>query len=117
MESVLTSLKKLLGITEDNTHYDTDICVLANGVFMILNQLGVGPVAGFFILDKLKVWTDFLPDGPMQEGTKNYVYLKTKLTFDPPATAAVLASMERMIAELEHRLLLMSELEKLTPVL
>jgi hypothetical protein len=109
MESVLTSLKKLLNITEDNIHYDTDVCILANGAFMILNQLGVGPVVGFSISDKSKLWSDFILPGPIQEGVKNYIYMKIKLTFDPPTTASVLDSMARMITELEHRLLLMAE--------
>jgi len=109
MDSVLTSLKKLLNTTEENTHFDPDICILANGAFMILNQLGVGPVSGFSITDKTKVWNDFLPAGPMQEAAKNYVYLKSKLVFDPPTTAAAIESLKSMTTEYEHRLVIMAE--------
>jgi hypothetical protein len=109
MESVLTSLKKLLGVAEDNIHFDTDICILANGAFMVLTQIGVGPALGFSITDKVKVWTDFLPAGPIQEGSKNYVYMKIKLTFDPPTTAAAIEALKSATTELEHRLNLMVE--------
>ena len=42
-ESILTSIKKLLGITEDYEQFDTDIIIHINSVFMILTQIGVGP--------------------------------------------------------------------------
>lgn len=60
MESILTSVKKLLGITEDYKHFDTDIILHINTVFMVLNQLGVGPSEGFSIEDDTSVWTDFI---------------------------------------------------------
>lgn len=52
MESVLTSIKKMLGITEEYEHFDSDIIMHINSVFMILTQLGVGPPSGFSIRDK-----------------------------------------------------------------
>lgn len=103
MESILTSIKKLLGIGEEYTSFDTDIIIHINSVFMILNQLGVG-VEGFAIADKNNVWTEFMPDETMIESVKSYVYLKVRLIFDPPQSSAVIASMERMITELECRI-------------
>ena len=55
-DSILTSIKKLLGITEEYTHFDPDIIIHINSVFMILTQLGVGPPKGFSIRDKEAVW-------------------------------------------------------------
>lgn len=104
-DSILTSIKKLLGITEEYEHFDQDIIIHINSVFMILNQLGVGPSNGFSIMDKTAVWSDFISEGVNIESVKSYMYLKVKLLFDPPTTSAVMESMNRMICELEFRLI------------
>ena len=103
MESILTSIKKLLGIEESYTHFDTDITIHINTVLMILTQLGVGPQDGFFIKDASATWDDFIPGVPY-EGTKSYVYLKVKLLFDTPLGTAVIEAINRQISELEWRL-------------
>lgn len=104
MESILTSIKKLLGIEEGYDHFDADIIMHINSVFMILNQLGVGPSECFHIEDDLATWSDFTLDNQDYESVKTYVYLKVKLLFDPPLSSAVIESMNRMISELEWRL-------------
>lgn len=103
-ESILTSIKKLLGIPEDYEHYDADIIMHINSVFMILNQLGVGPSNGFSITDKTAVWGNFISDNDNLEAVKSYVYMKVRLLFDPPLSSAVMECMNRMIGELEWRL-------------
>ena len=103
-ESILTSIKKLMGIPEDYTHYDADIIMHINSVFMILNQLGVGPSDGFSITDKTSVWSDFISDNKNLEAVKSYMYMKVRLLFDPPLSSAVMECMNRMIGELEWRL-------------
>lgn len=103
-DSILTSIKKLLGITEEYEHFDQDIIIHINSVFMILNQLGVGPSNGFSITDKTAVWSDFISEGSNLESVKSYIYLKVRLLFDPPTTSAVMESMNRMISEFEFRL-------------
>lgn len=104
MESILTSIKKLLGITEEYTHFDADIIMHINSVFMILNQLGVGPTKCFYIEDDIPTWNDFIPDGQNVEAVKSYMYLKVRLLFDPPASATVMQSIEKAINEFEWRL-------------
>lgn len=104
MESILTSIKKMLGITEDYTHFDADIIMHINSVFSILTQLGVGPDDGFMIKDDKAVWTDFIKDDSKMEAVKSYMYLKVKLLFDPPLSSAVIESTNRMISEYEWRL-------------
>lgn len=103
MESILTSIKKLLGITEECEDFDSDIIIHINSVFMILNQLGVGPTEGFSIEDKTKTWNDFITDDK-KKSVKSYVYMKVRLLFDPPASSTVMECMNRMINELEWRL-------------
>ncbi len=105
MESILTSIKKLLGITEEYEHFDSDIIMHINSVFMILNQLGVGPSNGFSISDKTATWDDFLPDDNKNfEAVKSYIHLKVKLIFDPPMSSSVMEAMKQIINELEWRL-------------
>lgn len=104
MESILTSIKKLLGIAEEYEHFDADLIMHINSVFSILTQLGVGPSEGFSIEDEVAVWTDFIPKKSKIEFVKSYVHLKVKLLFDPPLGSAVIESMNRMISELEWRI-------------
>ena len=105
MESILTSIKKLLGIAEEYEHFDNDIIMHINSVFMILTQLGVGPSRGFMITDSSSTWDDFLPeDSDNLQAVKTYMYMKVRLMFDPPTSSAVMESMNRMVNEFEWRL-------------
>lgn len=104
MESILTSVKKMLGIVEEYEHFDADLIMHINSVLSILTQLGVGPSEGFSIKDKTATWNDFLSDAKNLESVKSYVYLKVRLIFDPPLTSSVTEAINRMISELEWRL-------------
>lgn len=115
MESILTSIKKMLGIAEDYTQFDADIIMHINSVFTILTQLGVGPSEGFYIEDETAEWLDFIPDLTKLQAVKTYMYLKVRLVFDPASIgSSTLASYERQIQELEWRLNVIAESEKET---
>ena len=105
MESILTSIKKMLGIVEEYEHFDADIIMHINSAFSVLTQLGVGPEEGFRIEDASTVWSDFLYDDPRLEMVRTYVYLKVKLVFDTASSSsAVIESINRQIQELEWRI-------------
>ena len=106
MESILTSIKKLLGISKDYTQFDDDIIMHINTVFLNLTQLGVGPKEGFVIEDDSSEWTDFVDvnNNAQLHAIKTYIYLKVKLLFDPPLSSSVIESTNHMISELEWRL-------------
>ena len=104
MDSILTSIKKLLGIAEEYTQFDVDLVMHINSVFQVLNQLGVGPPQGFIIEDKTTDWTEYIEDPVQLQAVKSYMYLKVKLLFDPPLSSAVIESTNRMISEFEWRL-------------
>lgn len=104
MDSILTSIKKLLGITEEYENFDQDIIMHINSAFMILNQLGVGPKSGFSINDKSSTWNEFIPESSNLEAVKTYVHLKVKLMFDPPLSSTVIEAIKSQINELEWRL-------------
>lgn len=104
MDSILTSIKKLLGITEEYVQFDSDLIMHINSVLAILTQIGVGPVEGFSIEDKTTKWTDFIQADLRIQNVKSYVYLKVKLLFDPPLSSAVIESTNKLISELEWRI-------------
>lgn len=103
-DSILNSVKKMLGIPPEATQFDMDIIFHINAVFMILMQLGVGPDTGFSIEDSGETWSDYLGDAKRLESVKSYVYLKTRMMFDPPSSSFVLNAMKEQAAELEWRL-------------
>lgn len=103
LNSILTSIKKLLGIQEYYDHFDTDIIMLINMNFLTLHQIGLGPKDGFSIQDKTSKWEDFIIDPFLTEAVKTYVYLKVRLIFDPSGTSYVLSAMQAQVKELEWR--------------
>ena len=104
MENILDSIKKLLGIDEMDLNFDQELIMHINSVFMVLNQLGVGPVEGFKISSNEEVWTDFVGTRLDLESIKSYIYLKVRLLFDPPQNSFLVGSIEKQIEEQEWRL-------------
>ena len=113
MESILTSIKKLLGIAEDYTHFDADIIMHINTVLMDLNGLGVGPSTGFVIEDSTKTWIDFISNPKDLQAIKSYIYLRVKLLFDSSTlNSSTISSMERQIEKFEWLLSVAAENSK-----
>lgn len=104
MENILDSIKKLLGIDEADLNFDQELIMHINSVFMVLNQLGIGPVGGFKISSNEEVWTDFVGTRLDLESVKSYIYLKVRLLFDPPQNSFLVGSIEKQIEENEWRL-------------
>lgn len=105
MDSILTSVKKQLGIAEEYTQFDPEITIHINSVFLTLNELGVGPDEGFAISDSLDTWDDYISDNDLLlNAVKTYMYLKVRLIFDPPLTSSVIELMKEEVRELEWRM-------------
>ena len=102
--SILTSIKKLLGIAEEDTSFDQDIIMHINTVFAILSQLGVGPANGFSIEDEGAIWSDYLGNVTNLELVKSYIYMKVRSMFDPPTSSILADAMNKNISELEWRI-------------
>lgn len=107
--SILNDIKKLLGIGEDYDVFDTDIIIHINSVFMVLNQLGVGPETPFSITGKDEVWSDFTDESINFQALKSYIYIRVKKLFDPPTSSFVLESLTNMEKEYEWRLNIQAE--------
>ena len=114
MESILTSIKKLLAIDEEYKQFDTDIIIHINTVMMALTQIGVGPSEGFAITDEYSTWEDFIGDKPYLNSVKSYMYLRVRLLFDPPLSSAAIDSMKKLADEFEWRLQVAVENNKST---
>ena len=106
-ESILKSVKKILGLGNTYTVFDMDIVMHINMAFSILNQLGVGPDAGFSIEDETALWSDYVllsGQEPSLHLVKTYVFLKSRMLFDPPTTSFAIEAMNRQIEQYEWRL-------------
>lgn len=109
MDSILTSIKKMLGVVEEYEHFDADLIMHINTVLSVLTQLGVGPSEGFSIKDKSEKWSDFIPQDSRLDAAISYVYLKVRLLFDPPLSSSTMESINRTVSELEWRLKVAAE--------
>ena len=111
MESILTSIKKLLGIADEYTQFDDDLIMHINAVFMTLCQMGVGPDIPYVITDSGDEWNDFSEDIETMNAVKSYVHMKVRLIFDPPQNGNLLESLKQLIAEYEWRLNVLKDKE------
>lgn len=113
MDSILTSIKKMLGIDEAYTQFDTNVIMHINSVFADLTQMGVGPSEGFSIEDKSTTWDEYTDDNPLLNSVKSYMNLRVQLLFDPNSIgSSTLASYERQISQWEWRLNIAAESAK-----
>ena len=109
-EKILSSIKKLLGLSDGVTVFDTDIVIHINTVFANLAQMGVGPQdaegknVGFRISTGEETWGDFTANDILIENVKTYVYIKVKMVFDPPTSSALIDAYNAQAKELEWRL-------------
>ena len=109
-EKILSSIKKLLGLNDGVTVFDTDIVIHINTVFANLTQMGVGPQndegknIGFKISTGNEVWGDFTSNDILIENVKTYVYIKVKMVFDPSTSSALIDAYNAQAKELEWRL-------------
>lgn len=103
-QSILDSIKKLLGMEADYTAFDTDILIHINSTFSTLHQLGVGPKTAFSIESKADTWGSFIQDENKLNAVKTYVYIRVRLLFDPPETSHAREAFYKQAQELEWRL-------------
>ena len=103
--TILSDVKRKLGIQIEVNEFDLDITSHTNSAFFALNQLGVGPGTPF-VIDTTTEWSSFETAVP-KNVVLDYLYLKTKLVFDPPAASNVFEAYKDRIAELEFRMSIM----------
>lgn len=102
-DSILKSVKKILGVPEDYDAFDMDIIIHINSVLSLLGQLGVGPEEGYYIEDESTTWDEFFVEKDLNL-IRSYVYLRVRMLFDPPTTSFLLDAMTKQIQEFEWRI-------------
>lgn len=102
-DSILNSIKSMLGIDGEDTNFDRELIIYINGALMIINQLGVGP-SGYTIAGKTNTWDEFLEDRTDLELVKTNIYLRVRLIFDPPQNSFLVAAIKEQITEYDWRI-------------
>lgn len=104
-DSILDSVKKMLGYEPEYTEFDQEILMHINAAMFTLRQLGVGPQDGYTVSSSDQTYADFLGEGAKTiPQVRTYLYYKVKLAWDPPQSASVLEVLKTEIAEAEWRL-------------
>lgn len=103
-DSILKTIKKMLGLPEDYDAFDQDLIIHINSVFANLHQIGASPPEGFYINDATAKWSDFFEGRMSVQNVKTLVYMKVRLIFDPPATSFAITALENLVKEQEWRL-------------
>lgn len=108
-DSILVTIKKMLGLEDNYTPFDVDVMVHINAALMSLTQLGIGPKEGFTITDYTQTWSDFITNEVKLGAVKTYVYLKVKMVFDPPTNSYLMDAMKQQAEEIGWRLNVQAE--------
>lgn len=104
VESILNSIKKMLGVNSEDTSFDDELILYINGALMVMTQLGVGPKTGFSITSQNETWTQFLEGRTDVDLVFSNVYLRVRLIFDPPTNSFLVAAIEKQIKEYDWRI-------------
>jgi hypothetical protein len=114
VESILNTIKKLLGIDSEDDSFDVDVMAIINSTIPALSQMGIGPANGFIVTSADNTWNEYIGNSTINlEGVKTYLYLKTKLIFDPPTNSTVIDAFNKNLNELEWRMMLAVETNNL----
>lgn len=111
-ESILDTIKDMLGLDETYNAFDTEIIAHINSAFFTLSQLGVGPEEGFSIKDCDSVWSDYIDPTSNLIAVQTFIKLKVQLMFDPPSNSFVVDAINKQLDELTWRLCLEVEYSK-----
>lgn len=103
-ESILDSVKKVLGFDPTYTAFDIDVIIHINSVFSDLCDLGIGPTTGFSITDNTAQWSDFLGTDLTLDRVKSYMFLRVKMIFDPPVSGFAIDAIKQQIQQFEWRI-------------
>lgn len=103
VESILDSIKQMLGSESEDTNFDRELIIYINGALMVINQLGVGP-NGYRITGKENTWAELMGDRTDLELVKTNVYLRVRLIFDPPQNSFLVSAIKEQITEYDWRI-------------
>ena len=103
-DSILLTVKSILGLEAEYTPFDAEIILDINTVLAKLTQAGIGPREGFAITDDSETWTQFVGSDPRLNMIKTYTALDVRLLFDPPQSSAAMENIKAQIQEYIYRM-------------
>ena len=103
-ESILDSIKLILGVDTEYDAFDSEILMAINSSFMSLTQLGLGPAEGFKVPNKATTWADILGTRQDLESVRSYIGIKSRILFDPPANSYILQALQDSATEFQWRI-------------
>ena len=113
-ETILGSVKKICNVAEDDTSFDADLILYINSALMTIMQEWHGMDHAFRVEDGTETWDELLGDTTDFEGVKELIGLKTRIMFDPPTNSSVLEAMKSQIENLEWRLYIWKDMDRLS---
>ena len=114
MNNVLQTIKKVLGIANEDSSFDHDIILYINSTIGILHQLGVSEDITDVIIDQDTIWTELFGERDDLEIVKTYIGFRVKSMFDPPTNSAAIEALNRIISEFEWRINNMRTINRIT---
>lgn len=113
-DSILNSVKKMLGIEPEITDFNTDLIVNINSAIFILAQNGIGPSSGYLVIDETNTYEDYLGEDKKElyDPVAMYLFVSSKINFDPPASSIVMEALKETKRELEWRLNVFEEVKE-----
>lgn len=101
-ESILMTIKGLLGYSGIANAFDSEIITAINTAMFRLGQLGVNNGDPFVIQDESSTWGEYLHEDYNLESVKSYILIKTRLLFDPPTNSYLVNSLQNQLNDLEY---------------
>lgn len=108
-DSILKSVKKILGLADEYDVFDLDVIMHINSGFTTLHSAGIGPSTVFSIEDDSTTWSEFIDGFTELNSVRTYMSMYVKLIFDPPATSFTISAMEKQLEEYLWRMHVSSE--------
>ena len=106
-KSIISTIKKMLGLAEDYTVFDTELLFFINSAIMELSQLGACSPDFQITENGDETWDDLLSEcsyNGLLNGAQKYIYIKTRLVFDPPNSGYATSALQKELDELTWRI-------------
>lgn len=108
MENILSSIKTLLGVESTITAFDAELLFHINAAISELVQGGVGPDDGLTVTGTTN-WEEFSDNINVIAPSREYVYCKTRLVWDPPSNSFVCTEISKRAEETYWRAFITSD--------
>lgn len=100
-DSIFETIKAMIAPEDDA--YDVDLLFHVNSALHVVSQLGVGSPT--FSASKTSTWGEFVGDERLLNVIKDYVYVRTRLEFDPPSSSYLVEVYKNRQDEYTNRIL------------